>query len=47
MSRAAAKGKYIQDAGLGGFAIWDASGDYDDTLLNAISCAAGIASDEC
>ncbi|KAI9444238.1 glycoside hydrolase family 18 protein [Lactarius indigo] len=38
----AAKGKYISDAGLAGFAMWEAGGDSDDILLDAISSAIGI-----
>ncbi|KAI9458902.1 chitinase [Lactarius psammicola] len=34
-----AKGKYIKDAGLGGFALWEAGGDSDDILLDAIKSA--------
>ncbi|KAH9027953.1 chitinase [Lactarius pseudohatsudake] len=32
----AAKGEYIRDAGLAGFAMWEAGGDSDDILLDAI-----------
>ncbi|KAH8997040.1 chitinase [Lactarius hatsudake] len=32
----AAKGEYIRDAGLAGFAMWQAGGDSDDILLDAI-----------
>ena len=35
----AAKGKYINDANLAGFAMWQAGGDSDDILLDAISSA--------
>ncbi|KAH9039546.1 glycoside hydrolase family 18 protein [Lactarius pseudohatsudake] len=38
----AAKGKYISDAGLAGFAMWEAGGDSDDILLDAISSAIGV-----
>ncbi|KAI9458903.1 chitinase [Lactarius psammicola] len=38
----AAKGKYISDAGLAGFAMWEAGGDKDDILLDAISSAIGV-----
>jgi len=32
----AAKGKFINDQGLGGFAMWQAGGDYKDILLDSI-----------
>jgi len=32
----AAKGQYIKDAGLAGFAMWTAGGDSHDILLDAI-----------
>ena len=38
----AAKGKFINDNGLLGFAMWEAAGDYEDKLLDAISEAIGI-----
>ncbi|THH00031.1 hypothetical protein EW026_g2419 [Hermanssonia centrifuga] len=38
----AAKGKFINEAGLRGFAMWEAAGDYQDILLDAISNAIGI-----
>ncbi|KAI0340359.1 glycoside hydrolase [Trametopsis cervina] len=38
----AAKGKFIADQGLGGFALWEASSDYNDLLVDAISNAIGI-----
>ena len=38
----AAKGSYIKEAGLRGFAMWEAGGDYNDTLIDAIRLAAGI-----
>ncbi|KAI0253573.1 glycoside hydrolase family 18 protein [Lactifluus subvellereus] len=38
----AAKGKYIHGAGLAGFAMWEAAGDSNDILLNAISSGIGI-----
>ncbi|KAI0305234.1 chitinase [Multifurca ochricompacta] len=38
----AAKGKYINEAKLAGFAIWEAGGDSDDILLDAISEGVGI-----
>ncbi|TBU57448.1 glycoside hydrolase [Dichomitus squalens] len=37
-----AKGKFISEQGLLGFAMWEAGGDYNDILLNAISEAIGI-----
>jgi hypothetical protein len=33
----AAKGKFISEAGLAGFAMWETGGDSDDILLDAIS----------
>ncbi|KAG2039741.1 glycoside hydrolase family 18 protein [Suillus americanus] len=36
----AAKGKYIKNAGLRGFAMWEAGGDYNNMLLDSIICAA-------
>ena len=36
----AAKGQYIHDTGLAGFAMWTASGDSDDILLDAIKLSA-------
>ncbi|KAF4563788.1 hypothetical protein EYR36_003030 [Pleurotus pulmonarius] len=38
----AAKGKFINDQGLKGFALWNAAGDFDDVLLASISDAMGI-----
>lgn len=38
----AAKGKFINDQGLAGFAVWDIAGDSNDILLSAISDAMGI-----
>ncbi|TFK54573.1 glycoside hydrolase family 18 protein [Heliocybe sulcata] len=37
----AAKGKYIKSAGLRGFSMWEAGGDSDDILLDAVRSAAG------
>jgi GH18 family chitinase len=37
----AAKGQFIEDAGLAGFAMWEAGGDSDDILLDAIKSAVG------
>ncbi|KAJ3557702.1 hypothetical protein NM688_g1326 [Phlebia brevispora] len=37
----AAKGKFILEAGLRGFAMWEAASDYQDMLLDAISDAIG------
>ncbi|KAG1854388.1 glycoside hydrolase family 18 protein [Suillus tomentosus] len=36
----AAKGEYIKNAGLHGFAMWEAGGDYDNILLDSIISAA-------
>jgi chitinase len=41
----AAKGHYIDSAGLKGFAVWDVAGDYDNILLDSISSAMGIEND--
>lgn len=38
----AAKGKFINDNGLAGFAIWEITGDWNNTLVTAISDAMGI-----
>jgi chitinase len=38
----AAKGKFINNNGLAGFAIWEISGDSNNVLLSAISDAMGI-----
>ncbi|KAG6833050.1 hypothetical protein H0H87_012061 [Tephrocybe sp. NHM501043] len=38
----AAKGRFINDKALKGFAMWDATGDYNDILLDSISNAIGI-----
>ncbi|OAX34531.1 glycoside hydrolase family 18 protein [Rhizopogon vinicolor AM-OR11-026] len=36
-----AKGKYIKEKGLRGFALWETGGDYNDILLDAITEAVG------
>jgi chitinase len=36
-----AKGQYIEETGLHGFAMWEAGGDYNDILLDAINKAIG------
>ena len=38
----AAKGKFIAEAGLRGFALWEAASDYKDMLIDSISNAIGI-----
>ena len=38
----AAKGSYIKSTGLRGFSMWEAGGDYQDTLLDSIRLAAGF-----
>ncbi|KAI5117392.1 hypothetical protein M0805_007783 [Coniferiporia weirii] len=43
----AAKGAFIKDTGLRGFAMWEAGGDFEDILLDAIRGAAGFDVDEC
>ena len=43
----AAKGRYIQQSGLLGFAMWEAAGDYEDLLLDAIEEGMGIGEDAC
>jgi len=37
----AAKGKYIKETGLRGFAMWQAGGDYINILVDSISKAVG------
>lgn len=37
----AAKGAFISQSGLAGFAMWEAGGDSNNILLNAISTALG------
>ena len=44
--RTAAKGQFIHEAGLLGFAMWEAAGDFEDILLDAISEGLGIG-EEC
>jgi len=38
----AAKGRFIKEQNLRGFAIWEAAGDMDNILLNSIRGAAGL-----
>ncbi|KAG2071194.1 glycoside hydrolase [Suillus decipiens] len=38
----AAKGKFIEETGLRGFAMWEVPGDYDDMLLDSIREAMGV-----
>ncbi|KAF8444895.1 glycoside hydrolase family 18 protein [Boletus edulis BED1] len=38
----AAKGSYIKETGLRGFAMWEAGGDYKDMLLDSIRFTAGF-----
>ncbi|KAH9974631.1 hypothetical protein BGW80DRAFT_1301729 [Lactifluus volemus] len=38
-----AKGDYIKNTGLAGFAMWEAGGDYYDILLDAIRSGMGVA----
>jgi chitinase len=40
-SQIAAKGKFIESTGLAGFAMWEAGGDSQDILLDAINSAIG------
>jgi hypothetical protein len=35
----AAKGQYIEETGLAGFILWQAGGDHNDILLDAIKSA--------
>lgn len=37
-----AKGGFIQTNGLRGFALWEAGGDFNDTLLDAIRTSAWL-----
>lgn len=43
----AAKGQFINDQNLLGFAMWEAAGDYKDMLLDAISDGIGIVEVSC
>ncbi|THH05683.1 hypothetical protein EW145_g4627 [Phellinidium pouzarii] len=43
----AAKGAFIKDTGLRGFAMWEAGGDSSDILLDAILEASGFDIDDC
>ncbi|EIW51657.1 glycoside hydrolase [Trametes versicolor FP-101664 SS1] len=43
----AAKGRFINEAGLRGFAMWEAAGDSNDILLDAITNAIGIEEVDC
>ena len=43
----AAKGKFIRDNGLRGFALWEASTDYNNLLVDAISNAIGVEQVSC
>lgn len=36
------KGKFVLNNGLGGFTMYEAGGDYDDILVNAIRKGAGM-----
>lgn len=36
------KGNFIKETGLRGFAMWEAGGDYDEILIDAIRDAAGF-----
>lgn len=42
----AAKGNYIKDTGLRGFAAWEAGGDSNNILLDAIRAAAGYSTSD-
>lgn len=37
----ATKGSFVKDAKLRGFAMWEAGGDFNDILLDAILLGAG------
>ncbi len=39
-----AKGRFIKDNRLRGFSMWEAGGDYNDLLLNAVRSGAEYAS---
>lgn len=43
----AAKGQFIVNNTLGGFAMWDATGDYNDVLLNSITQGLGVVGSTC
>lgn len=38
----AAKGKFIIEQGLYGYAMWDIGGDYNNLLVDSIATAAGV-----
>ena len=38
----AAKGKFIAESGLRGFALWEAASDYKDMLIDSLMNAAGV-----
>ena len=42
--KTAAKGQFIHDMGLAGFAMWETGGDSNNILLNAIRSGMGIIS---
>jgi chitinase len=42
-----AKGAYIEQTGLRGFSMWEAGGDFDDILLDAIRDAVGFNDPDC
>ena len=38
----AAKGRFVREKGLLGFAMWEAAGDYQDLLLDSIETGVGV-----
>ena len=43
----AAKGKFIIQNNLLGFAMWETTGDYKDLLIDSLATAAGVTQDDC
>lgn len=41
----AAKGNFIVQNNLLGFAMWEITGDYDDLLIDSLTTAAGVTDD--
>ena len=43
----AAKGKFIIQNNLLGFAMWETTGDHNDLLIDSLTTAAGVNQDDC
>ena len=43
-NKTAAKGEFIHDFGLAGFAMFETGGDFNNTLVNSIRSAMGMTS---